>query len=474
MPGRDPTLPDRRRARRRTALAALVLVVIPAAGLLAPTPAPAQQAGEPGVTYLCGKSSGYDCTADSGYRGQSVWGSEGPGHNCVSYVAYRLQQNGSGRPWPGSLGNGSRWDDNARAHGVRVDTRPAVGAIAQWDGGSGHVAYVDEVAPTHIVITEDAYAGFTARRRIDRSSAAFAEIEFIHVKDVAEGADDVLAMEGGAASIHPRVQGDRAARPAAIDPALPAGPVETGTTVGDFDGDGTDDLLLHRPGPAADQVAWGDGDGTFTVAPLAPRGIVGRYRPVAGDFDGDGADDLLLHGPGTAPDAVWWGVPGRRSFTPEARTIAGRYRPVAGDLDGDGADDVFLHGPGAETDRVLWGRVGVRRFQPGLAPTARGTYQPVAGDLDGDGADDLVLHGPGAVPDVVWWSAGALRAFTPRRLAGGAARGATVGDLDGDGADDLVLAGSATTVLWGTRTRALAPVPIEADGRPLLAGRFAE
>jgi surface antigen len=144
----------------------------------------------PGVanadTLLC-KSSDYSCLAGTGYVGQSVWGSWGPGHNCVSYAAYRLRANGASQQWS-PIGNGSDWDENARRVGVRVDTSPAVGSIAQWDGNNGHVAYVEAVTSTYIEISEDSYvtptSGYSSRRRLDRGGSQFAAAEFIHVRDV--------------------------------------------------------------------------------------------------------------------------------------------------------------------------------------------------------------------------------------------------------------------------------------------------
>ncbi|MFN2467721.1 MAG: choice-of-anchor D domain-containing protein [Gaiellaceae bacterium] len=143
-------------------------------------------------SYLCGPASDYSCLAGTGYTGQSVWGSWGPGHNCVSYAAYRLQQNGASKPWGPQIGNGSDWDEKARAAGVPVDRNPVVGSIAQWDSGfGGHVAYVEVVASSYIEISEDSYvsdtSGYSSRRRLDRSGATFAAAEFIHVKDGPQG-----------------------------------------------------------------------------------------------------------------------------------------------------------------------------------------------------------------------------------------------------------------------------------------------
>jgi surface antigen len=166
------------------AFARRVALLLAVAALVALFPALAGAARAD--TTLC-KSSDFSCLAGTGYTGQSVWGSWGPGHNCVSYAAYRLAQNGAAKPWGGRIGNGFEWDDFARAAGVRVDTTPAVGSIAQWDGRN-HVAYVEAVTDSYIEISEDAYltntSGYSARRRLDRAGSAFGAAEFIHIKDI--------------------------------------------------------------------------------------------------------------------------------------------------------------------------------------------------------------------------------------------------------------------------------------------------
>ncbi|PSK67198.1 hypothetical protein B0E53_00832 [Micromonospora sp. MH33] len=149
--------------------------------------APADARAASGETSVC-RSTDYSCLAGTGYTGQSVWGSWGPGHNCVSYAAYRLRANGAAQSWS-PIGNAYQWDEKARGAGVRVDTTPAVGSIAQWDTGSfGHVAYVEVVTAAYIEISEDAYltdtSGYASRRRLDRGGTTFASAEFLHVRDV--------------------------------------------------------------------------------------------------------------------------------------------------------------------------------------------------------------------------------------------------------------------------------------------------
>jgi hypothetical protein len=90
----------------------------------------------------------------------------------------------NGVPFPGwtlgdGRGNANKWD--TLAHPALVNQTPAVGSIAQWNGGRfGHVGYVEAVTPTYIDVSSDnADVNYTIRHRIMRSSAYMPD-NFIH------------------------------------------------------------------------------------------------------------------------------------------------------------------------------------------------------------------------------------------------------------------------------------------------------
>ena len=152
--------------------------------------------GVSGVARLCA-DPGYSCTT-AGYAGQNTgwWGAKyGAGwassnafglHNCTLYAAYRIAQNGVGNP--GWSDNANGWARKAAAAGTMVNQNPAVGTVAQWNGGSaGHVAYVEVVTASYIEITDDNYGlNYTDRWRINFGSPAWPD-NFIHFRDQGAG-----------------------------------------------------------------------------------------------------------------------------------------------------------------------------------------------------------------------------------------------------------------------------------------------
>lgn len=113
---------------------------------------------------------------------------------CTSFVAWRLNAangvsfsnqmvgpNGKKGRW----GNAYNWDDNARLIGYRVDTIPAVGAVAQWNAGEGmgaygHVAWVAAVNSDGSVVIED----YNRASKYGYGTTTIRAPRYIHIKDL--------------------------------------------------------------------------------------------------------------------------------------------------------------------------------------------------------------------------------------------------------------------------------------------------
>ena len=150
--------------------------------------------------------------------------------------------------------------------------------------------------------------------------------------------------------------------------------------VGDFNGDGMADIaLIGPPQWGFVPVASSNGDGTFTVTTVSSPLTAwsnNNYSPQAliGDFDGDGKDDIALLGP-----ATWAWIPvaysdggGNFSFftapTPQPNNFANwasqlNAQPLIGDFNHDGKKDLALLGP------QNWGSLPVA-----FGTSTRGTF----------------------------------------------------------------------------------------------------
>jgi hypothetical protein len=232
--------------------------------------------------------------------------------------------------------------------------------------------------------------------------------------------------------------------------STPAG-VRTVLT-GDFDGDGSGDVLTYGPGTEVDELWFGiAGSSAMRQVPVT---IKGQYRPVAGDFDGDGRTDVLWYAPGTATDSLWeWNGSGWSSST---KTINGSYIPLAGDFDADGIDDIFWYGPGATPDHRWYGSASgaFASYQTSVI----GTYLPVVGDFDGDGGDDVLWYGRGNAGDALWYSTGQRNGHRSVSISAGGSHTPFAGDFDGTGVDDVFFytPGAPQDVTWFNTTSAFA------------------
>ncbi|MBE7161769.1 MAG: VCBS repeat-containing protein [Williamsia herbipolensis] len=166
--------------------------------------------------------------------------------------------------------------------------------------------------------------------------------------------------------------------------------------VGDFDGDGLQDILFYGAGRSVDVIHFAERGGRFTAISLR---VDGTYRPVVGDLDGDGRDDVVWYGPGGLQDSVWFGSASRR-FTSAPLSMGGDYRPFVVDLPADGRDDVVWFGPGSASDR--WTRWSAARASSTTVADLGGTQVPVVGAFGARGRDGIFWYGSRAASDWLW------------------------------------------------------------------------
>jgi hypothetical protein len=189
---------------------------------------------------------------------------------------------------------------------------------------------------------------------------------------------------------------------------------------GDFNGDGKEDFtfLANKDLPNASQwrghMSTGDG---FTNSDWGGRVAIasdtGRFGVHVGDFTGDGRDDLVYRGIcGAAKHSCWRVHPstGTRFAEPldygDGAHYSGetfRFGVQAGDFNGDGHDDLAFRGLCGAGKRPCWtvmtSRPGVGfAVRTSIAGSARWVstetveFGLLVGDYNGDGRDDLVYR----------------------------------------------------------------------------------
>ena len=204
---------------------------------------------------------------------------------------------------------------------------------------------------------------------------------------------------------------------------------------GDLDGDGDGDLVvLGGPFSSETAVLWGHGDGQFD----APETVAGTRVQLVGDFDGDGRDDIFARSTEPEPAEAYWSWQPTLGFvaTPVETSLPVFEQSAAtqGDLDRDGDAELLLAYEDGQLD-ILDGPAGgplavTRRFAFGTAPVS-----VHVADLNADG--DLDLIGSGAVATVLLGQGdGGLE---PSWRVGAMIQDFAVGDVTGDGHPDVVV-----------------------------------
>ena len=237
--------------------------------------------------------------------------------------------------------------------------------------------------------------------------------------------------------------------------------------IGDFDGDGRADLLVHQAinaqfqyqvllsDPVAADHSVDLADQLGVINPIASSAVQRQVLGVA-DFNGDGLSDVLLRANDGSGNLELWLMAGLRPplvIDVTGTATADKFSGV-GDFNGDGMADV-LWSDGA-------GKLSLWTFNNAIASDgsqvmALDTIQTLSaaapagwtlagiGDFNGDGKSDIVWTAPdasnaGQTDVLVWLMDGAARVaqavvgYTP---AGGYNLLTAVGDYDGDGHADL-------------------------------------
>ena len=216
---------------------------------------------------------------------------------------------------------------------------------------------------------------------------------------------------------------------------------------GDFDGDGRDDILWrHDSGLISDWLGTPSGGFADNFANAAANVATSWKVAGVGDFDGDGKDDILWrHDGGLITN--WLGEADggfRDNFANAAANVATSWKVVGtGDFNGDGKDDLlWRHDSGLLTNWLGEADGGFADNYANASANVATSWAIVGiGDFNGDGKDDILWrHDSGLLTN---WLGEADGGFVPNNGNAWANvdtswQVAATGDYNGDGRDDIL------------------------------------
>ena len=240
----------------------------------------------------------------------------------------------------------------------------------------------------------------------------------------------------------------------------PTNPYPTGIVAGDFNRDGNTDLVMTVCGdknciaPGSVQVLLGHGNGKFSLGGVFPAGVLGTSADTlaAGDFNGDGTPDLVvvtnaINEFGNVSVLI---ADGSGGFLPPVGYPVGGSTPVwaaVADFNRDHKLDLAISVTTTNSVAILLGN-GDGTFRPAVNYDVENAPQGITvGDVNGDGIPDVIAANQcGLDPACRLGTVSVLLGngngtFQPELgfPAGMFPLSVAVGDFNGDGKPDLAI-----------------------------------
>jgi len=219
--------------------------------------------------------------------------------------------------------------------------------------------------------------------------------------------------------------------------------------VGDLNGDGNPDVVATNPLSSSVSELLGHADGTLDPAIDLPVGIIGSSAPYSaaiGDFDGNGTNDLAIADSQSGTIVVRLGN-GDGTFQPEVPYREGGVSPyilITRDVNRDGHLDLVCANRSSDDVSVLLGRGDGAFRKPIVSSTGKGTgpYSIDVADFNQDGAPDVITanYKSSTASVLLGVGDGSFEAVLDTGPTGQVSYGVATGDFNKDGKPDFATA----------------------------------